>query len=278
MGSILSFPILCLANLGLYLWVIEEDERPLSEKLKGVLVNGDDMLYRAPHSLWDRHVELGNRVGLEMTPGKAYSHERFAGVNSQCFDVAYQREVETPYRVNFLNSGLYRMQKKVMRTATVDGEDAKEATPLAVFSAFVQGAKNERKQVDLAKLFIAKHGRDMNREAGGRNWFIHQSLGGCGATAPHGFKWDANGRQRRLACLMLFGAHPHATAFEQVGPRRELQARLLERSRSTEVTPPWGEEVTEVEKTRVNWRLIRRLPLTARHTHRQLAAGWSWSA
>ena len=85
MGSILSFPILCLANLGLYLANIRDDPRRLRRKLQGVLVNGDDMLYVARESRWNSHVSLGERVGLKMSPGKAYRHPVYANANSACF-------------------------------------------------------------------------------------------------------------------------------------------------------------------------------------------------
>jgi hypothetical protein len=57
MGSILSFPILCLANLGLYLRVTQESQRNWTDKqrLDAVLVNGDDMLYVASPDLFYKH-------------------------------------------------------------------------------------------------------------------------------------------------------------------------------------------------------------------------------
>jgi len=67
MGSILSFPILCLANLGVYLEVTDDHQSnwPHHQRLSSVLVNGDDMLYAAPVSLWERHIETAGKVGLD---------------------------------------------------------------------------------------------------------------------------------------------------------------------------------------------------------------------
>lgn len=94
MGSILSFPILCLANLGLYLQCTKDWQSDWSyhRRLNHVLVNGDDMLYSSPKtflnsenkeiSLWERHVRFGEAVGLKMSPGKAYHHRVYMNINS----------------------------------------------------------------------------------------------------------------------------------------------------------------------------------------------------
>jgi len=278
MGSILSFPILCLANLGLYLWVIEQDTRSLSEKLKGVLINGDDMLYRAPHGLWDRHVSLGQRVGLIMTPGKAYSHERFAGMNSQCYDVSSYIDVPTPVRIPFLNTGLYQVQKKVMRTATIDDEDAAEANPISVFDAFVQGGWGREGKLLLAKQFIRRNGAAMAKFSAGRNWFLHQSLGGCGATPPEGFKWSVNDTQRKLAHSLL-NKSGELTTWRLVGPATEMQARLATKTLSTRVHAPWGDVVDAEESDNfVNWRQIRRYPSRLWWAKHRLVSGFTWAA
>lgn len=87
MGGILSFIILCLANLGLYLLVTEQNQIGWSdcERLRHVLVNGDDMVYAAPEELWERHVELGSKIGLEMSVGKAYVHDTYININSTSY-------------------------------------------------------------------------------------------------------------------------------------------------------------------------------------------------
>lgn len=139
MGSVLSFPILCLANLGLYLenCSVYHNQSHFSEqqKLDSVLINGDDMVYSAPNTipyycptlqkdatLWDSHIELGMAIGLEMSLGKAYHHPVYANVNS-C-SVHYKFDTEsltgnrlhggTPCMVGYLNTGLVFGNNKVM--------------------------------------------------------------------------------------------------------------------------------------------------------------------
>jgi len=122
MGSILSFPILCLANLGVYLKVTRAIHVGWSseERLRHVLVNGDDMVYSAPKYLWEEHVGIGQSVGLKMSVGKAYHHKTYLNVNSTsihcCLDSSNDHHALgqlTPYQIDYLNSGLYIGQHKV---------------------------------------------------------------------------------------------------------------------------------------------------------------------
>jgi len=117
MGSILSFPILCLANMGVYFAANEEAlrEKSAKESLKGVLCNGDDMLYIGDADTWDRHVSIGESVGLKMSPGKAYQHSDYSNVNSVSCHYNLLDRTSVPFQVNFLNTGLLFGQHKVLQ-------------------------------------------------------------------------------------------------------------------------------------------------------------------
>jgi hypothetical protein len=207
MGSILSFPILCLANLGLYLAVIRNDTRSLRRKLSGVLVNGDDMLYVAAPSLYSEHMELGRRCGLELSVGKSYVHTTFASANSTCFHSHLDQKprfngpkpVEGVRQINFLNTGLFFGNSKVMRVDSVGGEDVKSMTRLDVLGALLSGCRTRSQERDLAKMYFARHRVEIQREAQGRNYFVHRSLGGCGATVPFDWDWTTTARHRAIA-------------------------------------------------------------------------------
>jgi len=168
MGGILSFLVLCLANLGLYLRVTEHSQMLWShrQRLNHVLVNGDDMVYAADISLWEKHIKYGSLVGLEMSIGKSYTHSSYLNLNSTSVrydltkiyknycdfsfcDSNYQwskdgyitpegtlisikkediRSKETPYQVNYLNTGLFYGQHKVQGqsgTSSVEGKPFK---------------------------------------------------------------------------------------------------------------------------------------------------------
>jgi hypothetical protein len=89
MGSPISFPILCLANLGINRLTQEILGMPrvhLSEYL-GCRVNGDDVFLTLPvsgYGFWKRMVSL---VGLTPSPGKNYVCPDLAVMNSDLFSI-----------------------------------------------------------------------------------------------------------------------------------------------------------------------------------------------
>jgi hypothetical protein len=86
MGSILSFPILCIVNLLIY-WLTLEQFTGLSfsaEQLP-VRVNGDDILFRATpemYAIWQSKLPI---AGFKLSVGKNYIHPSIFTINSQCF-------------------------------------------------------------------------------------------------------------------------------------------------------------------------------------------------
>lgn len=207
MGSILSFPILCLANLGLFLAVTRADSRSLSERLRGVLVNGDDMLYVAAPSLYEEHMHLGKKCGLELSVGKSYVHPTFASANSTCFHAPLDQAprfnsaftTASVRQINFLNTGLFFGNGKVMRVDSIAGSDVQGMGRLSVLGTLLSGCHSQRQELDLSKMYFALHRAEIQVEAGGRNYFIHRSLGGCGATVPEGWRWTTTARHRAIA-------------------------------------------------------------------------------
>jgi hypothetical protein len=77
MGSILSFPLLCLANKALCEWC-EFDEGTYT-------INGDDLLASVTDSQKDKWFRRGGLIGLVPSIGKTYYDEEFGTINSQLF-------------------------------------------------------------------------------------------------------------------------------------------------------------------------------------------------
>lgn len=88
MGSIVSFPVLCIANAALCRMALEVDcQRFKDLRATSILVNGDDVVFRTTlrgHKLWERITAF---AGLTSSIGKTFLSRSFAQINS----VNYQR-------------------------------------------------------------------------------------------------------------------------------------------------------------------------------------------
>lgn len=221
MGSILSFVILCVSNFGLYLDVTRDLQASwsLEERERAVLVNGDDMLYLAPKSYFYKHIEIGKKVGLEMTVGKAYHHIRYTNVNSTCVDCPIGG---SPYQINFLNTGLFYGQHKVM--ARVGAEEAETTRPglVSVLPKVLEGSLPGRGAKLLAHWFNSHAWNEINRDllvllkdrtVHYRNIFIPIALGGMGVDAPLGWKFKVTNKDRRFAEMLVGDTIDHCTTF-----------------------------------------------------------------
>jgi hypothetical protein len=105
MGSIISFPILCLINASILRLTRELDcNRLFALDRSGVIVNGDDGLLKATPlgvSIWK---SIGNFCGLAPSVGKVYYSRRFFNINSTTYEYThdvvqmeynYDKEVKT---------------------------------------------------------------------------------------------------------------------------------------------------------------------------------------
>ncbi len=238
MGSILSFPILCLANLGVYLAVNAWRQTRWSDEeiLNHVLINGDDMVYAAPSYYWEDHVRIARAVGLEMSVGKAYHHKTYANINSTSVHYDIPRVFNepqrvTPWQIDFLNTGLYFGSRKVQTKDSVEVSEERKshyaaahisANPDAGFSVnintILQGCLPGRQNPILAS-YLALHREELKAETCflldsredhengkkkfcfgyfSRNLFLPISLGGMGQKAPPGFRFQISAAQREL--------------------------------------------------------------------------------
>lgn len=246
MGSILSFPILCLANLATYLLTVWEHRRGwrADELLRGVLVNGDDMVYAADRSLWPLHCRISNELGLSMSVGKAYHHDRYANINSTSFIYPLRRE-SLPMEVPYLNVGLYfqtAVQKKMSTDVLQEREEENELRVLsglppipypeegvtACLSKLLEGCLNERKRSEVLVDYLKRNKSAIQDESriwivskgkcvkSFRNLFLHPSCGGMGVYCPAAWKFRLSTLDRRIA----YGfAGPLASVRPTPGPQ-----------------------------------------------------------
>lgn len=104
MGSVLSFPVLCAINVAAY-WIALEEHTGRSIALESlpVLVNGDDICFKADDSFYAVWQKWTRTAGFTLSAGKNYISEHFATINSEGFVMRPGRE---PIKVDFLNTGL----------------------------------------------------------------------------------------------------------------------------------------------------------------------------
>lgn len=258
MGSVLSFPVLCLANLALYL-IVRRFYHPgasVAELLAAVLINGDDMLYIGTVHEWELHKELGRRLGLLMSPGKAYIHPVYANINSMSVVYDLTNARSTPRVIPFLNVGLMVGNHKVMARVGGDDEELQSSPYISVMNEVTNGALPGR-QGDVLKQYIAMHSAAVRREAKGRNLFMPISLGGFGVDRPLGITTKYTARQLSLADRAIRRFRflrpdqrplPYGRAVEEIMDRKVDPIRVaddpeLESQKIREATPLFRPEM-----------------------------------
>lgn len=250
MGSILSFPILCLINYGMYLYTLEKigDARPESEKMKGVLVNGDDILFVANNEMWKIFGEVGRKVGLSLSPGKAYLHREYANINSTSFHYNLERPGETPWQIGFLNTGLFFAQQKVLGKMGRDQEEQDlflKLPHIAPINKLLDGCVNEKGKYEVLRRFMHEHREAIEEEAQGRNLFLPISLGGFGVYKPKAWKTKISRDQLQWANSII------AKNVDYVIPDvRPYPSGLIEKLDS-KVECPWSVRQKEYTDRRV---------------------------
>lgn len=117
MGSIFSFPILCVINLATYLATAFRFQKnifglgkvTLEDAIKNapVLINGDDILFESPSRRFTEVWEYNSKcAGFNLSVGKTYYSKNFALVNSTYFQISSMECI--PY----VNMGILYGKKK----------------------------------------------------------------------------------------------------------------------------------------------------------------------
>jgi hypothetical protein len=171
MGSTLSFPILCIINLVCY-WKALEFYIGCSVPVESlpVLVNGDDILFRANKQLYDLWLTEISKVGFTLSLGKNYVHPTFLTVNSQIFHYSKFGGFK---RLGYLNTGLLTGQSKLT------GRDAATKAPVwALYNEVIPSAVDPLR----AHRRFIHYNRSLIEEATNKefNIFLPVSRGGLG--------------------------------------------------------------------------------------------------
>lgn len=196
MGNPMSFPILCLVNLIGYWSSLEEYlQAPVDVNDLPVMINGDDILFRADQEFHDLWVDKVRSLGFSLSVGKYYFHRRVATLNSQFFLDGKE--------VGYFNPGL------LFKDYGYSGNKKKSHyLPLEqILSELLKGSWNRERSWTQFKhywgsqLFEATSG-------GLLNIFLPRSAGGLGCQS-YGVKHQVTKTQKYLAWAL----HRHQNWF-----------------------------------------------------------------
>ncbi len=225
MGSKLSFPVLCMANLFAYILSLDSSRR--EESLRSfkvmqslpVAINGDDILFLASLPAYDHWSQQIKLVGFTKSVGKNFFHPRFLTVNSAPIEFKW---AETPYQFwsrfswadmeespipwaisqvpqitfhGFLNVGLLTGQSKLT------GRRKERNIPLSEWHR--RAAVSAINPAKAHGWFLHYHRDEILQQTrfGGitLNLFAHPLKGGLGFSVPSGVEPRYSLEQRRLA-------------------------------------------------------------------------------
>jgi hypothetical protein len=117
MGSIVSFPILCIANFIIY-WLSREayfnKEISLGDLMRfyPVLVNGDDILFKGSKDYIQYWMRFVAAFGFEPSLGKNFVSPTFFTINSKLFYLDPMEVDAKPKLIPYINFGLLTGRKK----------------------------------------------------------------------------------------------------------------------------------------------------------------------
>jgi hypothetical protein len=205
MGSIISFPFLCIANAALCRLSIEESNfgqkvrltnqpYPDSGPIAPLLINGDDCLLRGAKGRLRRCWEAFCAVaGLESSLGKTYFSDKFCTINSTIYELKNGKWVESKY----VNLGLM-MGKKRMGAGNSSYNPQVGIHQLGTISRELKRSCPSNLWPIVKKRFIYYNAKEL--QSFNVPWFVPEWLGGLGLPVDHP---EEISRTDRLCCTII---------------------------------------------------------------------------
>jgi len=183
MGSITSFPILCIANAAVTRWAYEVGQQRGKLRLNAIpmLINGDDVAAKLSllgYKVWRN---IAHFCGLKESVGKTYISREFVDINSTSFMFKENSTYPEPAfrRIKQVNLGLAYGLK---RSSADQGND--ERAPIgdlgSLYRELIESAPGELRK-PLHFLFLEKNKAAMEA-ARPIPWHVPEWLGGLGLT------------------------------------------------------------------------------------------------
>jgi hypothetical protein len=225
MGSIISFPILCIVNAAVCRWAMEISERKhLSLISARLLINGDDCVFPVTNfgnSVWKACI---NTVGWSESAGKNYFSNFMCNMNSRTF-LLFSRE-NSPFLKDFrqvdqVNLGVVRGVTMNTEEGRSEGTSRKQVTKatleeLGALSREI-GKECPPAWKGRAMLEFIHWNRSELDKSGARPWFFPKFLGGIGLEPVGPHSRSKKDRRRAEAILRNYGLHKPITAVPKVG-------------------------------------------------------------
>jgi hypothetical protein len=181
MGSIVSFPILCVVNAAVVRFAMEISEErhiPLSECT--AVINGDDGAVRSKPSFLPIWKDCASLCGLEPSQGKVYSSDTYLNINSTSFTL--NPSTGLLEHVPYVNMGLLTGMKRagVQRTGIKDLFDSPEYQFSSLGAKHHQMMESCPRSLRLAvhRQFVHENWKVLSSTS--LPWFVPELYGGVG--------------------------------------------------------------------------------------------------
>lgn len=190
MGSIVSFPILCILNATCVRWACEvADKRKYTLKNSRMSINGDDCVFRIHKSGYKHWERITNFIGLTKSLGKTYVSREFLEIDSRTF-VRLRKPIIDPENPKRL---LHFRQVEYVNTSLLGKEGVKVVSGFQG-SLLAQEASREHNFATRAEALLKECPEHLKnrvyRKFIGNNltalaefkvpWFLQKWLGGLG--------------------------------------------------------------------------------------------------
>jgi len=193
MGHPLSFPLLCVINLAVYLRTVDQyvdvdrakRMRLREALLEGVIVNGDDIVFRSDAEFSQLFWANATDVGFKMSVGKSYRSPNCCMINSQIFKLA---EVKGTNRRVMVRQG-YLNQRIVTGNQVKTGQDSDLQTPDAIGAELNRMFKHCAWARSVIPTTLSRFGHYWHGKGAFQpNWYIPAVLGGFGVDPAYSDK------------------------------------------------------------------------------------------
>ncbi|APG77304.1 RNA-dependent RNA polymerase [Wenzhou narna-like virus 4] len=222
MGSVLSFPILCVINFVAY-WQSLEEHYGCTLNVRSVpcLIHGDDILFKTTHehyAVWEETIKL---FGLQKSVGKNYFHPKVFTIDSELWVESKRSDGFHFKKYSGINVGSLLKSK-------VDGRNDYQRLPIwDKFNSSIRGAQDKELYL---KRFLHYHKSTIKpmtwTKAGVLNLFLPRERGGIGFELP----WKPNEIPIKENGTPLVAVTKHqlnlasalCNSFREAGPLKSL--------------------------------------------------------